>query len=166
MSKEPKDEGDWDDVLGEAKQSGISPEMARALLSMNPKMREDGKNTAWVIASGQQAANQGARVQAEAQKQPAAKPATDLYSSFDEIKRKLESDDKAIDLQIKALQEQKLRLKADALESAMRAIMQKDPEMLSPMTQQALTDRKAFLDRVGFNVKSYVDFKRNKMGSR
>jgi hypothetical protein len=172
MPPPPKDppkqpEADWDDVLGEAKSSGISPEMARTLLQMNPKMREEGKNTAWVVASGQQAATKGARVQAESAKQAAPKQGEgDLYTSFDDIKRKLELDENELEQQVKLLQQQKLQAKADALESAMRAIMQKDPEMLSPMTQQALADRKAFLDRLGFSVKTYVDFKRNKMGSR
>jgi hypothetical protein len=159
---------DWDDLLGEAKQSGISPEMARALLSMNPKMREEGKNTAWVVSSGQKAAHQSAQLQQTPAAKPGAGPAaktSDLFSEIDTLKRKLELDEQQVDQQIKALQEAKTKLKQDALDQFQRALLGKDPELLSPMTQQALADRKSFLDRLGFSVKAFVEFKR-KHGAR
>lgn len=165
MSGKPEaPDNDWDDLLGEVKQSGISPEMARALLSMNPKLREEGKNTAWVVASGQKAAHQGAQLQAQPATK-AAKSGGDVFSELDVLRRNLEAEEQQIDLQTKQLQEQKIKAKRTALEAFMKVLLAKDPEMLSPMTQQAVADNKVFLDRLGFSVKGFVEMKR-KMGTK
>ncbi|MCC6808185.1 MAG: hypothetical protein IT381_12240 [Deltaproteobacteria bacterium] len=161
-AKKAAEKEDWDDMLGEEQQSGISPEMARTLLSMNPKLREEGKNTAWVVSSGQKAAHQGSQKQKAAAAAPAAKPAAagDVFSELDTLKRKLELDEQQFDLQLQQIQVEKARAKQSTLEDFMRVLINKDPELLSPMTQQALADKKAFLDKLGFSVKAFVEFKR------
>lgn len=162
-------DADWDDVLGEAKQSGISPEMARALLSMNPKLREEGKNTAWVVSSGQKAVHQGAVQQQQQAAKPGAKQAGpgghDAFTEIDARKKKLEEEDKRVEAEIKALQDGRARAKQETLDGIMRFFAERDPELLSPMTQQALADNKVFLEKLGFSVKVFVEFKR-KLGKK
>lgn len=178
MSTPPKDPPqakaaeDWDDLLGEAKQSGISPDMARALLKMNPAMRAQGVNTAWVVNQSQDAQHkkeQKAAGSTVAQKAPTASSGKasptvagggDVYQLIDGFAARAQQDEQQIDAQIKKLQEAKHLQQKRLLEELMQALAQKDPELLSPFTQQALTDKREALAKLGFSVKGFVEFRK------
>lgn len=165
---------DWDDLLeGKEKVPGLSPDMARALLSMNPKLREEGKNTAWMVHSSQQAQQSGAK--GEKPKPPPSnvtvqtKPGADVFGVLDELKKHMEQETQRIDLEKRRLDderrkldEQMKKLNGQLLDQLCDWLLAKDPELLSPLTQQALSERKAFLDRLGFSAKQYSERKRRK----
>lgn len=163
-------EQDWDDLLGEAKSSGISPDMARALLQMNPAMRDKGVNTAWVVNQSQDAQHAGKTGAKPATAKPAtAKPATataspssgDVYQLIETHEKRMAEDETRFDLEIKKLNEAKQQNRARILAELMTALAAKDPELLSPFTQQALSDKKAALEKLGFSVKGFAEHRRN-----
>jgi hypothetical protein len=176
MSKDPdpKKDEDWDDMLAPAQQTpGLSPDMARALLSMNPKMREEGKNTAWVVREAQSAqkqAKQGAKPQTPSAVVPASlmpKAGTDVTGALQQLKKgfqseteRIEVEKKKLDEEKKKLEQQQAQLKAKLLAELTQWLIAKDPELLSPLTQQALSDNKTFLDGIGFSMKYFIEAKK------
>ncbi len=176
--KAPKDAAsaadDWDDMLeGDQKTQGLSPDMARTLLSMNPKLREEGKNTAWVVRQAQQAQQGGGKGAKPQAAQPAGsstsapKGGADVFGALDQLQKGFELEAQRIDVEKQKLEEQKKKLeqaqaqlKSKMLQEFTQWLLGKDPELLSPLTQQALSERKAFLDRIGFSVKYFADAKR------
>ena len=132
---------------------------------MNPAMRAQGVNTAWVVSQSQDAqhAAQKGEKPAAQKTAEAAKPASgDIYQLIEAHEKRLLEDEARIDLELRKLQEAKLQSKQRVLSDLMAMLLSKDPELLSPFTQQALVDKKAALDRLGFSVKAFAELKRKK----
>ena len=132
---------------------------------MNPAMRAQGVNTAWVVSQSQDAQHTAQKGEKPAAQKTAeaAKPASgDIYQLIEAHEKRLLEDEARIDLELRKLQEAKLQSKQRVLSDLMAMLLSKDPELLSPFTQQALVDKKAALDRLGFSVKAFAELKRKK----
>lgn len=140
--------------------------MARALLQMNPAMRDKGVNTAWVVNQSQDAQHAGKTGAKPAPAKPAPSVAPspsggDVYQLIEAHEKRMAEDETRFDLEIKKLSEAKQQNRTRILGELMTALAAKDPELLSPFTQQALSDKKAALEKLGFSVKGFAEHRRN-----
>ncbi|MCC6808761.1 MAG: hypothetical protein IT381_15150 [Deltaproteobacteria bacterium] len=152
------EKNDWRSKLGEKKPRGVSPDVARKILDLNPKLREEGKDTAWMV--GQSASAQQGNKAALAPSPSASPP--DSQKAFAAQQAALDKDDARIDTEIKRLQEEKAANKRRTLDELIAWLFENDPELRSPMTQQTMSETKAFLDRIGFSMKVYSDAKKKR----
>jgi hypothetical protein len=149
----------------EPKQVGISPDLARKLLEMNPKLRNDGFDTVGLVNQSQNAAvgKPPPKPTAPAAKptQPTA-PSESVVDTLAAIGKSLGEAEQTIDREIAALQDKKKQASAAALAQWIAWLQAHDPELRSPFTQEVLADEKALLDRLGFSVKDYVALRKKR----
>ena len=150
-----KDKDAWDDLADEdAKAQGISPEIARAVLATNPQLRDGGMTTDLLVKQHQKP---GAAGPGKASDKP--KPVT-TGASFIETAKQLEKRfNEAKSKRERELMEAEARFTAEKkalLEAMTQWLVQNDPELRSPFTQQMLEQKKALFASFGFDVKVYV----------
>ncbi|MCC6808658.1 MAG: hypothetical protein IT381_14635 [Deltaproteobacteria bacterium] len=150
----------WDGVLGEQEQDAIPPDLARKLLDLNPALREAGEDTMRMVErSRKQASAQATAAQTGAAPiaaTTAIPKSTRIIDALADVKAALDRDEKRVDAEIKKLQAEKSALKPAVLDRFCRWLSEHDPDLRSPVTQQALEDEKAYLTKIGFSVKGYI----------
>src|SRR5512141_2319321 len=124
---EPPKKDAWDDVLGDQSVESIPPDLARRLLDMNPKLREDGVDTSWVVERSQKAAKEQARTPAQQQKAKGPQSGRAI-DALGEVRRQLETDEARVDAELAKLQRERAGLKQQALEKFCRWLNQNDPD--------------------------------------
>lgn len=143
-----KDDDPWEKLDAQQK-DGLSPEMARKLLAMNPAMRDRGMNTQNLVADSQK---KGAK--------PAAVASTSdkgLHSELEAIRRHLDDEEKRITEAQKQLERDRILAKEKSFASLVKWLLAKDPDITSPLNQQALKDEATLLGRIGFDMKRYAE---------
>src|SRR5882762_8179733 len=75
--------------------AGMAPDVARRLLEMNPKLREDGADTAWIVEQSKK--KKAAPSAATAEKSAAASLQGRAENIFVEAKRQLSQEEKRLD---------------------------------------------------------------------
>ncbi len=160
-SKPSPEPEDWELALREKAQPGLSPELARKLLSMNPALRDRGADTASLVAEAQKARS-GIRPPSAGNAQPAPNQdaATDGLAAVDALKQAFTDTNKQLDLEQKRIQEERSSNISRTLDAFHQWLRDNDPQLRSPFTQQLLSDEKRFLDALGFSVKAYMDWLR------
>jgi hypothetical protein len=118
---------------------GVSPEVARTLLELNPSLRAEGIDTQWMV--GQLSA-----------REQAGEVVTDLGAAVAEAIARLQRVERGIEAELR-------QRRAAAREQTARELyawlLAHDPEIAREETQRALRDNKTLLDGVGFSVKAY-----------
>ncbi|MCC6810607.1 MAG: hypothetical protein IT381_24465 [Deltaproteobacteria bacterium] len=150
-----KDDDPWQ-TLDSQQAQGISPEMARKLLSMNPAMRERGMTTAQLVKDSASAKPGSVK--------PAAKAAPEggFETELVELKNKLDAEEKRIAEAQKQLEQARAEAKQASFHGVVKWLLSKDPDITSPLNQQVLKDEAAFLQRVGFDMKKYGEERKKK----
>jgi len=146
------DDNKWDNMLGESSPE-MSPEIARALLAMNPSLREQGMNTKAVLSQSRQA--QTGKVAPAAPAQKIAPPKGGdirVNEAGEKFRLMLAAEEAEVDAELKRLEQKRANLRNEMRERFASWLNGKDPELLSPYTQQLLQTEKAFLEKVGFNL--------------
>jgi phosphoenolpyruvate-protein kinase (PTS system EI component) len=134
-----KNKDEWDDLEeAEKDTSGISPEIARALLNTNPALRQGGMNTDLLIKQRKGAAPATPEKKESRSEQSLADMAKTLEKRLQDAQTQLANEKKAL------------------LESLVQWLKLNDPELRSPFTQQVLEQKKALFSAIGFDVKAYV----------
>ena len=148
----PKDGASQWDVLEEDKGlEGVSPEIAHALLEMNPALRAKGMNTNLVIEQSKKQSPQPAKPTTSAE------TSASILTAVTKLKQGVATEDKLLGEEITKLQTKRAQIKVQAAEKLIQWLMHFDPELRSPMTQQVLESEKPFLDGIGFSIKRYVE---------
>jgi hypothetical protein len=143
----------WDDAADDvAKTVGVSASVAKALLAMNPALRDQGLDTMKLVRQSQDAAvpQQGAKAPAK----PSSKQGVyDLLRALDaDVKRR----DAELVAQIAQLEAERKKLAAGARENVSKWLVENDPDILSPVTQGALKDFAALITAIAFKTQDYV----------
>ena len=79
---------------------------------------------------------------------------------FDVLKataQRLDAEEKRLAEAVARLEQEKKQLRQQELAAFERFLSQHDPDVRSPVTQDALSRNKSLLDRLGFSVKAYID---------
>lgn len=142
----------WDEAADDvAKPVGVSATVAKALLAMNPALRDQGLDTMKLVRQSQDAAvpQQGSK---------AAKPSA--KQGVYELLRALDADVKKRDAELMAqiaqLEVDRKKLAAQAREAVSKWLVDNDPDILSPVTQGALKDFTALITAIAFKTQDYV----------
>lgn len=138
----------WDAFqLKDDKKAGLSPEMAKALLAMNPALREQGFCEKKLVAASQ----------APQTVQPvAAKSTESLLEVVAGETTRLAEAQRAADDAIAKLKAEKDAAKAAALAAVYAWLCKRDPDLLSPLTQRVLQQQKEKLAAIGFTIDGYM----------
>jgi hypothetical protein len=144
---------------------GLTEDMVRKLLAMNPQLRGDGKTTKDVLAD----------VKGRTAPPPIAAPASasaarpDLDKTLSELERdhkehgaEADKRDDTLARQLASVGDQANAITAQARELVMRVFLAKDPDLTSAESARILAKEKAFLDRVGFSLEGLLAEKRKK----
>jgi hypothetical protein len=162
-NKKSKDEG-WQDLLGQKKTRGITKEVARRLLELNPKMREGGLDTAAVMDQSKRARDQE-KIPEKTQARPGAQQpiSDDISKEVGRLKRELEVEEATIAREEAGLKSELAKLVARRESAKLKTrdavaswLEKNDPQVRSPVTQQVLADEKPTLERVGFTMSFFL----------
>lgn len=155
MSDKDKLKGWADSLDGEEDEGGVQADIARKILALNPKLRDAGLDTGGMVEKTKQRDAQPAATPRPA---GASVPSGNrIIDAFSEVKKQLDSDERRADAEIARLQKERVGAKTQALDRVMRWLSANDPDLRSPVTQAMLADEKAFLERIGFSIKRYMD---------
>ncbi len=165
MTNDPKDpkndakENAWRKSIAKVEQAGVSPSIARALLQLNPNMREQGFTTAGLVAESQTASAQKPSAQAAQSPQSSPKAAANggVFDVLAATSTRVTAEQRRVADAIVKLEHEQKALKAAELKAFETWLRDNDPDLRSPVTQDALARHKALLDALGFSVKSYID---------
>jgi hypothetical protein len=113
----------------------VSPEIARALLELNPELRQKGINTNLVVGEANQAA------------QPAEAPP--LRAEIDAVRQELAREEQRVAEAKARLDRELQQIKQRLLDRAVVAIAARDPSLAQPDTQKLLVAEKALFERIG-----------------
>lgn len=163
--KPPRDE--WDELVdasGAPDTTGISPEIARRVLDMNPRMRDEGKDTAWLVNESQANKLKGGAQPGKAAPpgNKPARPSESVVATVGALKAQMADAEKRHAKEVAEAQARLAQTKAQTLDALVSWLKQNDPELRSPFTQQVLEEDKAFFDKLGFSLKRYVELARAK----
>jgi hypothetical protein len=137
--------------VSEEKKEGLTEDMVRKLLQMNPQLRGEGKTTRDVLSSvlGAKPSTEPKPVKSEATVDGVvARMARDLDAWT--LAHKRERDIAA--KQAKDLNDELNRITALACERMIEAVLAEDPGLVDPQNVALLEKEKAFLAHIGFSI--------------
>jgi hypothetical protein len=148
MTKPPnKTLPSWDELSSDEKPAGMSPDMAKKLLAMNPALRQQGFSTEGIVA--QKPVRQTPKASASA--------AVGFDALVVAASGELAEERKLIAKEIEALERRGAEAKARALDRIGAWLLSNDPNMLSPVTQAAFNKHKPLLDSLGFSLPAFLE---------
>lgn len=136
----------WDELAGEEKPAGMSADMARKLLEMNPALRNQGLSTDVIVNRAPQPGGP----------KPQAQKAQGFLELVALTVDGVTAEHRKIDEEIAALQRRKLAARDEAQQAIIKWLLGNDPDMLSPVTQRVIEQHKAVLEKIGFTVQGYL----------
>jgi hypothetical protein len=159
MGSDPKDDEEaWGDQIddADAPSAGTSKEIFRKARSLNPQLAAQGSTTELFNKM-----KQGAAQKASAAANPAG-PQVDLDELFERTKAGFVEARKKIEAEIARLQKEHAQIPISTLDTIMDALIEIDPNMTSPQTQEILKSEAQFLNQIGFTVRKVMDRKKVK----
>ncbi len=160
------DDDDWGAELdGKAAPSvGASKDVLRKARALNPALAAQGSTTelfnkvkqASASAPGTGAATKGGGEGGSLLR------STDFATAFYEGQAKFRDEKKAVQQEIAELQKRLGDLAPKALDRLLDLIIQIDPNMMSPQTQEILKTETVYLNEIGFSVRRVIDRKMKK----
>ena len=145
----------WDDDVESARKAGVTPEVARKLLQMNPSLRDQGHTTARLVE--------------QSSKQPGPKSTPPVRAdgeSVYEFLKRLFADTKATEDRIaaerKKLAAEEASLNQTVVSAFEQWLLKNDADLRSPVTQSAIEKHQKDLQKAGFTVGSYIKKHREK----
>lgn len=142
-------------------QTGVSPAIAKALLQLNPNLREQGLNTAALVARSQEGGSKTEPSKVEAKPAPSPE-AGGVFDTLAAVSGAMATADKQAKEQVAKIHQQLQLAKQQQLAAFEQWLLKHDSDLRSPVTQEALTRHRDVLDSIGFSVKAYVDRHRSK----
>jgi hypothetical protein len=149
--------GDQFDAKDAAPTAGVSKEMLRKAMSLNPKLREQTSTNELMSVLG------GGQVQRPSAPAEQSK-GVDLVTGLTQCRARLQDEKKRLQGEIvgmqKQLEEKKKQLgalPASMLDPVLDLFIQIDPNLTSITTQEMLKQEAAFLSEIGFSAKKVVE---------
>lgn len=148
-------------------QAGVSPSIAKALLQLNPALREQGFTTTSLVAGSQQASAAKNAPPTEKGKSAAAptaapspgsahSPTADTFALFEGFSGQIATIEEEAKRQRAAIEANRQRALLTIREHLEKWLLENDPDLRSPVTQEALQRHKSELSELGFSVRDYV----------
>ena len=154
---------DLDALIGGAPapaEDGISDEMVRKLLTLNPALRNQGMNTESTVTMMQRARGSAAAAATSSKPAVAARvseSAGGVITAVREMQTKLAAGRAEIDSEMAALHKRRASLNAEALAAFTAWLEKNDADVRSPVTQKVIEREKTFFNDIGFTIDGYVD---------
>lgn len=157
MSDEKKNvRAAWDDAAAQVvKETGVSPSVAKALLAMNPALRDQGLDTMKLVRQSQDAAASKAPAGGAKPAKPADK-SDGIYAVLQGMDKDLQRRDAELKAEITRLEAERKRLAEASRQELSKWLVAHDPDILSPVTQGALKDFQALVTAIGFKTADYI----------
>ena len=167
----------WNDFAeGDEERLGISKDVLRKLMQMNPALR-GGRSTEDLLRHVKAQMKEGAPRDATGGKAPAQRggpgatmtggaPAQrgsaatggtpvrlgDISAAVTAAKLDFEAQQKRLDAELKRIENERAAFQQRALAALLDACLEIDPALASPQSQRILQQEKAFLDKLGFSA--------------
>ena len=152
---------EWGSTLDgrEAPAIGVNEDMLRKAIALNPSIKQ-GKDTVDIMKelSAAQASRTVAQPQQEA---PKAKP-KDIVEFVLSAKEKYESERKRITAEKQKLDQEEKQLAPKLVERMIDVMLELDPNMTSPQTQEMLKMQAGFFNVIGFSARKVIERKMQK----
>lgn len=162
MAKSDDEADEWGKALDgrEAPAIGANEDMLRKALAVNPALKQGKKTTDILqdIKAAQSARTVAAPAAADAQK-PKAK---DIVEFFLQAKERYEADKKRLIAERHKIEAEEKALAPKLVERMIEVMLELDPNMTSPQTQEMLKMEAQFLAMVGFSARKVIERKMKK----
>ncbi|MCC6806217.1 MAG: hypothetical protein IT381_02240 [Deltaproteobacteria bacterium] len=151
----------WDDAAEEdAKEAGVSPAVAKALLAMNPALRAQGLDTKKVVRQSQDlAAGKGT---ADAKSAAKVDPSAGIYAVLAQLEAEFKRKEHELQSQLALIEVERKKNANDARDRLTQWLIKNDPDILSPVSQGALKDHAPVIAAFGFKTADYIATYRKK----
>jgi hypothetical protein len=153
----------WNDLVeGDEQRLGVSKDVLRKLMQMNPNLR-GGKSTEDLMRQVKSQMKEGpkaADARGESAKSAITTPSSDKGDVLDAVMRtKSEYDTqmKRFDAELKRIQDERTVFLQQALTKLIDQCLAVDPGLTSPKSQYVLQQEKPFLDKLGFSMQKLVE---------
>lgn len=140
-----------------APSSGVSKDVLRKARQLNPQLAAQGSTTE--LFSKMKGAQPGAPADSAARVQGGVIAKTDFAGAFYLAQTKYKEDRKRVQDEIAKLQKQLAETAPKTLERIVDLVIEVDPNMTSPQTQEILKTETPFLNEIGFTVRKVIDKK-------
>ncbi len=140
-------------------ESDVQAEVARKLAMLNPNLKGDGSTAEFVKNA------QGALVHTKKPEQKAASPLAqtrDVDHMLETAAVRFEADRRDLETQLTMIQAKLAGLKDRHLQDIMDQFLRLDPNMSSPVTQEALKQRRSFLESIGYSAQRFLEHARKR----
>lgn len=149
----------WDDAAEEdAKDSGVSPAVAKVLLAMNPGLREQGLDTMKVVRQSQ---DRAAKPEAQGSNKKDT-GASGIYALLIDVEKEFKKKDAELLAQLQMIEVERKKTANEARDKLVQWLLKNDPDILSPVSQGALKDHAAAIQAFGFKTADYIAQHRKK----
>lgn len=165
MGKSDDDAADeWGAALDgrEAPAIGVNEDMLRKAIALNPSIK-GGKDTTDIVQQLTKA--QAARTVAAPSAEPAKAKPRDIVEFFLQAKEKYDADKKRIVEEKKKLEAEERALAPKVVDRMVEVMLELDPNMTSPQTQEILKMQAPFLATIGFSARKVIERKMQKKGT-
>lgn len=146
------------DEPAKAKRPEASEDLMRKLALLNPQLKGGDSTDNFVLNA--QGALQKQPPKALGQETPPFAHVQDTDHLISLSHERFERERREVELQLSVLQGKLARMKEKHLGELMPELHRLDRNLSSPITQQVMKERKAYLDHIGFTAQKLVDYNR------
>ncbi len=152
MTMEQNSLAAWGQLIDDAPIEGLDRETLRRAMSLNPALKAQLGTTNKVL----QQLKAASAASSEAKEQTARPTGRSFAEIIEQSKDRYQNEAVRLRSQLAKAQAELARLKPHTLDTLMGALLDLDPNMVSPLTMVSIKREQGFFDELGFSLEDVV----------